>query len=201
MSQGTSDRILVVALETFGDRGYAATSLDAIATELGISKQSVLYWFPTKEALLEAVIAKAASELIVAFATAIDRAGDGFAKVEAVVTKAFRLGARRPELFGILREASRIGPPAATQLIASLSPLLDRATTFLGDEMAAGRMRRSDPALLVLTIYSTVLGMILEVEVLAALGEEPTARSVVKRRRDVIELLRSALLPKPPDLP
>jgi len=41
--------------------------------------------------------------------------------------------------------------------------------------MDAGRMRRHDPRLLLLAIYSTVIGMVTEVEVLRALGEEPSA--------------------------
>ena len=36
--------------------------------------------------------------------------------------------------------------------------------------------------------------MVTEVEVLRALGEEPTARSLVRRRTDVLALLRSALV-------
>ena len=40
----------------------------------------------------------------------------------------------------------------------------------------------------------TVIGMVTEVEVLRALGEEPTARSLVRRRADVLNLLHSALV-------
>jgi TetR/AcrR family transcriptional regulator len=64
-------------------------------------------------------------------------------------------------------------------------------------EMDAGTMRRHDPRLLLLAIYSTVIGIVTEVEVLRALGEEPTARSLVRRRADVLQLLRSALLVEP----
>ena len=45
-----------------------------------------------------------------------------------------------------------------------------------------------------LAIYSTVIGMVTEVEVLRALGEEPTTRSLVRRRGEILDLLRSALL-------
>jgi hypothetical protein len=67
--------------------------------------------------------------------------------------------------------------------------------------MDAGTMRRHDPRLLLLAIYSTVIGMVTEVEVLRALGEEPTARSLVRRRTDVLALLRSALVITPPQQP
>ena len=60
MSSGTADRILDAALVSFGTRGYEATSLDALAGALEIRKQTILYWFPSKEALLEALIARSA---------------------------------------------------------------------------------------------------------------------------------------------
>ncbi len=190
----TRERILDAALAAWGTRGYEATSLDVLAGELGITKQSILYWFPSKEALLDALIARSAEELAHAMQAALDGAGDGWAKVEAVVRSVFRLAARRPELLGLVREVSRLGPPGATRMTAELQPLVRRASDFLEAEMDAGHMRRHDPNLLLLAIYSTVIGMITEVEVLRALGEEPTPRSLVRRRADVLQLLRSALM-------
>jgi TetR/AcrR family transcriptional regulator len=199
MASGTPDRILDAALISFGTRGYEATSLDALAGSLEITKQSILYWFPSKEAVLEAVIGRSALELAGAMQTALDGAGGGWDRVEAVVRSVFRLAARRPELLGLLREAARLGPPAATQMTVALDPLVQRASDFLLAQMDAGQMRRHDPRLLLLAIYSTVIGMVTEVEVLRALGEEPTARSLVRRRADVLALLRSALMTEQPE--
>jgi TetR/AcrR family transcriptional regulator len=193
-SGSTADRILDAALASFASRGYEATSLDALADGLGVRKQSILYWFPSKEALLEAVIDRSAAELREALEGSLDRAGNGWARVEAVVRSVFRLAARRPELLGLLRELSRLGPPAATRLVEALDPLVQRASGFLVAEMAAGNMRKHEPRLLLLAIYSTVVGMVTEVEVLRALGEEPTARSLVRRRSQILALLRSALV-------
>lgn len=193
----TADRILDGALASFGSRGYEATSLDALAEGLGMRKQSILYWFPSKEALLESLIDRSAAELAEALEGALDRAGAGWDRVEAVVRSVFRLAARRPELLGLVREVGRLGPPAATRLTLALEPLVERASSFLGAEMDAGHMRRHEPRLLLLAIYSTVVGMITEVEVLRALGEEPTARSLVRRRQELLRLLRSALLVEP----
>jgi TetR/AcrR family transcriptional regulator len=194
VTSATPDRILDASLASFGTRGYEATSLDALAGSLEVTKQTILYWFPSKEALLEAVIGRSAEELSSALEEALEGAGSGWDRVEAVVRSVFRLAARRPELLGLLREAARLGPPAATQMTVALQPLVVRASKFLEAEMDAGRMRRHEPQLLLLAIYSTVIGMVTEVEVLRALGEEPTARSLVRRRADVLDLLRSALL-------
>jgi AcrR family transcriptional regulator len=194
LASTTPDRILDAALESFGRRGYEATSLDALASGLGIRKQTILYWYASKEVLLEAVIARSAEELTEALEGSLARAGAGWDRVAAVVRSVFRLAARRPELLGLLREVSRLGPPAATQMTLVLDPLVQRAADFLEAEMDAGVMRRHEPRLLLLAIYSTVVGMVTEVEVLRALGEEPTARSLVRRRSDVLNLLRSALM-------
>ena len=198
MTSSTADRILAAALEAFGTTGFDAVPLDALAAELGISKQTILYWFPSKELLLAAVVEAAAVRLTGVVESALVPAGEGFDRVRAVVRAVFRLAAREPALLGLLREVSRLGPPAATLMTQCLEPLLGRATHFLEAEMDAGRMRRSNPKLLLLAIYSTVIGMLTEVDVLRALGEETSARSLVRRRADVLELLHSALMAEAP---
>ena len=193
----TSERILDAALVSFATRGYEASSLDALAVGLDIRKQTILYWFPSKEVLLEAVIDRSAVELSAALEESLATAGSGWSRVEAVVRSVFRLAARRPELLGLVREMGRLGTPAATRFVTAVEPLVQRATGFLEAEMDAGHMRRHDPRLLLLAIYSTVIGMLTEVEVLRAFGEEPTARSLVRRRNEILELLRSALVTEP----
>ncbi|HVF74886.1 MAG TPA: TetR/AcrR family transcriptional regulator [Acidimicrobiales bacterium] len=194
MAETTADRILQAALLSFGTRGYEATSLDALAATLGIRKQTILYWYPSKEVLLDAVIDYSAAELSAALERTLSRAGRGWERVEALVRSVFRLAARRPELLGLLREMGRLGPPASTRLSDALDPLLARATGFLEEEMEAGRMRRNDPRLVLLAAYSAVVGVATEVEVYRAMGEEPTARSLVRRRNELLQFLRSALL-------
>ncbi|MGH9243317.1 MAG: TetR/AcrR family transcriptional regulator [Acidimicrobiales bacterium] len=188
-------RILDAAMRSFGSRGYEATSLDALATELGVRKQTILYYFASKEALLDAVIDSCADELTAELEHTLVRAGQGWDRVEALVRKVFRLAARRPELLGFLREASRLGPPASTRFISRLDPLVQRARAFLENEMAAGTLRPHDPSIVLLTAYSMVLGVATEVEVLRALGGEPTLRSLVRRRRALEAFLRTALSP------
>jgi AcrR family transcriptional regulator len=190
---GTASRIVDASIKAFGRRGYEATSLDSLAAELGVRKQTILYHFASKEILLDVVIDVAGGELTAALDEALARAGHGWARVDAVVRSVFRLAARRPELLGLLREVTRLGPPAATRLRQRLDPFIARATGFLEEEMASGHMRRQDARLLLLAAYSTVIGVATEVEVLRAVGVEPTARSLVRRRSELLDFLRSAL--------
>lgn len=189
----TRQRILDGATESFGTDGYDATSLDALASDLGVSKQTVLYHFGSKDRLLEAAIDHAAVELM----TLVEkRIADttGWPAVEAVVSAVFRVAMRRPALLGLLREVMRLGAPWSTRASSALDPLVVRARDWLEAEMDAGRMRRTDPRLLLVSAYSTVMGVATEVEVLRAVGIEPTLRATVARRRELINFLRSALV-------
>jgi AcrR family transcriptional regulator len=189
----TQTRILDAALRAFATRGFEATSLDHLANELGVRKQTILYWFESKDALLASVIDRSAEELSAVLEDSLATSGAGFGRVEGVVRSVFRLAARRPELLGLLREVSRLGPPAAPQLMGRLDPLIQRAANFLAAEMDAGAIRRQDPRLLLLSTYSTVVGVATEVEVLRGLGIETTTRSLVRRRQELLAFLRSAL--------
>jgi AcrR family transcriptional regulator len=191
----TAERILLAALDAFGTRGYGATSLDDLAGELGIRKQTILYWYPSKEVLLDAAIDRTAAEVTVRLERAVLRAGPGFARVEAIVRAMFRLAARHPTMIGFLREVTRLGPPASSRLLAALTPLVDRAAGFLAAEMDGGRIRRHDPRLILLAAYSMVTGLATEVEVLRMFGEEPTLASLVRRRDELVALLHDALVP------
>ncbi len=158
-------------------------------------KQSILYWFPSKEALLEALIDRSAGELADALEDVPGRAGSRVGAGRgrgAIGLPPGRAPSRAPRP-ACARWAGS-ARPAATRLMLALEPLVQRASAFLAAEMDAGHMRRHEPRLLLLAIYSTVVGMITEVEVLRALGEEPTPRSLVRRRQEILRLLRSALL-------
>ena len=84
----TNKKILNAAQELLSKGGANAVSFDKVAAELGITKQAVLYWFPSKSALLAAMFidwldteaqaaedavksAKTANEAISAFVTEI----------------------------------------------------------------------------------------------------------------------------------
>jgi AcrR family transcriptional regulator len=192
---GTRDRVLVAATEAFGTRGYDATSLDALARELGVRKQTVLYHFGSKELLLHAVVEQAAIELGETLEEALRHADPALGNVDACVRAIFRLAIRRPELLGIVRELGRLGDPWVGRMVEVLDPMVKRAIDFLESEMDAGRMRRSDPKLLLVSVYSTVMGVATEAEVLRAVGIEPTLRTTARRRRELLSFLHSALAP------
>ena len=189
----TRTRILDAALDLFGSRGFEAVSLDEIAAEVGVTKQTVLYWFPSKDELLAAVVDWSANELAVAIEAAVRRAGEGFDVVEAVVTAMFRPAVRRPALLGLVRELNRLGPASSDRLMASVTPFVERAKSFLAAEMDAGRMRRADPGLVLALAYATVVGVATEPEALRAVGWESSPVGLRRLRAELLAFLRAAL--------
>ena len=192
----TSEKILDAALESFGGPRIFGHFARPNSCWAGIRKQTILYWFPNKEALLGAVVDRSAAELTKVLEEALSNAGDGWERVEAVVRATFRLAANRPELLGLVREAGRLGPVAAGRLTEGINPLLGRAADFLEAEMNRGVLRKHDAHFFLLSAYSVVIGVVTETEVLRALGMELTPRAYVLRRNEVINFLKSALVPQ-----
>jgi len=190
----TRERILDTSLAAFGLRGYDSTSLDEMATELGITKQAILYHFSSKEHLLTATIELAVAELGSALGGASKPQSRGFQRIEDLVRATFSLAARRPEVLGLVRLVTRQGGVASGELASAMSVMLGDAVRFVEAEMIAGRFRRLEPRMLLLAVYSAVIGVATEPEVMRALGLEPDLRSLVKARRETIEFLRAALI-------
>jgi len=200
----TRELVLDAALATFGTAGYDGTSLDDLAAGLGIRKQTILYHFVSKRRLLDAVVDRCAGDLAAALEQVLAESRseptggtppDDWDRVEAMVRVVFRIALDRPVLLGLLREVSRPGSPGAARVRTHLEPLMARARRWMEDEMAAGRMRRTDAQLLLLSAYSTVVGVATEIEVLRAAGVGPTLRPVVRRRAELLRFLRSSLDP------
>jgi len=198
MKTPTRDRILDSATDLFGRRGVDAVSLDAIAAEVGVAKQTLLYWFPSKDDLVRAVLISAAHELTVLIDAAVRAAPDDpLDRIEAVIRAVFRPAVRRPALLGLVREVSRLPSAAGDRLTADLAPLVDRAVVYLGDEMDAGRLRRADPRLVASLCYATVTGIATEPEALRVVGWEASTAGLRSLRNELLAFLRAALAPLP----
>ena len=98
MPAQTSERILDTSLAAFGLRGYDSTSLDELATDLGITKQAILYHFSSKEHLLTATIELAVKELGSALGGASKPQARGFQRIEDLVRATFSLAAFWPDM-------------------------------------------------------------------------------------------------------
>ena len=189
-------RLMQEAIRLFGRLGYQATSLDAVASAAGVRKQTLLYYFPTKEALLEACVLQTSARVGKELFEALEEESSNPRKAEAVIHTLFRLAEEWPEFPQFIREASRMGPEVIERFAAGLEPLRLRALSFLDRAMDEGQIRRQDPALLLFTLYTAVIGSITEAGVLrAVVGEDKSRTALHRREQEVLNFVRNALAP------
>ncbi len=187
-------RLMEEAIRLFGKNGYQGTSLDAVAKASGVRKQTLLYYFPTKEALLEACVMETSQRVALALSEALEAETSTSRKAETVIHTVFELAGEWPEFPQFVREASRLGPEVIERFAAVLEPLRLRALAFLANGMKEGQIRRQDPALLLFTLYTAVIGSITEAGVLrAVVGEDRSRMALHRREREVLSFVRSAL--------
>lgn len=194
---GTRDTILERATDLFGLRGFEAVSLDQIAADVGVAKQTLLYWFPSKDDLIEQVLAATAAELAVVVEAAIRSAPDDpLDRIEAVVKAVFRPAVRRPALLGLVREIGRLPTSSSDALTTRVQPLVARAVQWMRSEMDAGRLRSGDPSVIVALVYATVTGIATEPEALRAVGWNADISGLRRLRDELVLFLRAALTPR-----
>ena len=136
--EATRRRLLDEAIKQFGRGGYEGTSLESVAGAAGVRKQTLLYYFPSKEALLEACIGKTSERVAAALSEALEAESSSSRKAEAVIHTIFRLAEEWPEFPQFVREAGRLGPDVVERFAGVLEPLRLRALACLSSRVAFG---------------------------------------------------------------
>jgi TetR/AcrR family transcriptional regulator len=193
---GRRTTIVEEAIRQFGREGYKGASLDHIAQAVGVRKQTLLYYFPTKDTLLEACLTAAGERLAREIAQGLEGKETYWDRAEAVLHAVFRLAAEWPEFPMFIREAGRLGPDAFDRFAAVIDPLRERAVGFLQTGMDTGEIRKQDAALLLFTLYTAVVGALSEASVLHAVVGDDEGRASLKRREiETLAFVRAALRP------
>lgn len=163
------DEVLNAALDLFIENGFAATRVEDIAKRAGISKGAVYLYFPSKEAILEALVRRAVVP-VAEGAMAMVETYTG--SVREAVTMVFSILAMRlaePRLIAIPRlimhEVSQFPELARMyreEVIERAKPAL---IALLEKGIASGELRAVDPELTVRSIVGPVALHVLMAEV------------------------------------
>ena len=145
---------------------------------------------------MQACVEEASRRVAEALTEALEEETSSSRKAEAVVHTVFVLAEEWPEFPNFIREASRLSTDVIASFAAVLEPLRARALAFLANGMMEGSIRRQDPALLLFTLYTAVVGSLTEAGVLrAVVGEDQSRLALHRREQEVLSFVRTALAP------
>lgn len=105
----TRAEILRVAAQEFGHQGFRAARLDDVAARLGVTRQALYYYYPTKTAILADLYERFFDALECALDEA-ERAHSGTGHFDAMLAAHIRTVAEAPELAAIFTQERRALP-------------------------------------------------------------------------------------------
>lgn len=181
----TRASLLATARRVFSEHGYAATSMDDLTAQAGLTRGALYHHFGDKKGLLAAVVAQLDAETDVrlqAISDAADDAWDGFVQR----CRAYLQMALEPEIQRIvLRDARAVlggaSPEAQRHCVASMQGLIENL-------MRLGVVADANPQALASLIYGSLA------EAAFWIAEAPEATERLGQAQAALDLLLRGLL-------
>lgn len=163
------EEILEAARRVLLRRGIAATTLDAVAAEVGVSKPTLYYYYPSKNALLFDLIFGVLKGHADAVHDAVEQAQDGGAALRAVVSASVKVFAPRLDDFRLAFLHGQVAEHGAVhfdqQQFARIRPLNELWFAGAAGKLAKERKNRKgralvEPRLMAFLAYLAALGLL-----------------------------------------
>lgn len=155
------ESFLAAALQSFLDKGYAATSIEAIARDAGVAKITIYRQFENKEALFHEVVHRAVGNARNTMHATVVREGADERELLLDLVERMYLGATEPETLALLRlviaEAVRF-PELAKSLYAENSYVLGPVVDYLTEAHRSGRLNVPSPELAAVQLSTLAFG-------------------------------------------
>lgn len=181
----TPEQILVAATRLFAASGYGGTSLQEVADAVGIRKQSLLYHFPSKDALRRRVL----DMLLLRWNDVLPRlllaATSGEGQFDAVVAETIRFFAEDPDRARLLLREILDRPADVQGMVEThIAPWVEVVSGYIRKGIERGDIPADvDPPSYVLGVMHLIL---------SAVATGDCFGRVADRDRQIAEVLRIA---------
>jgi TetR/AcrR family transcriptional regulator len=147
--------ILAAATRLFAECGFEGTTIAAVAERTGISKQNLLYYFPTKQGLYQRVLDDVLDDWLERMAHLANADGEPADVLRAYVAAKLRFSREQPwasrvYAMEVIGGAKFYGD----QIRARVVPLLRRDIEVFEQWMADGRIARVDATHLLFALWA-----------------------------------------------
>jgi len=173
IQQKNSEAILEAALEVFSAYGFRGATLDQIAEVAGLSKPNLLYYFPSKEAMHQALLTRLLDTWLDPLRE-MDAEGEPVAEILGYVRRKVELSRDFPRESRLFANEILQGAPRMREAIeGDLKRLVDEKSVILTRWMEEGRIARLPPAHLIFSIWALTQHYAdFDMQVRAVLGPE-----------------------------
>ncbi|MES0825309.1 TetR family transcriptional regulator C-terminal domain-containing protein [Ruegeria sp. SCP11] len=165
--------ILEAALNVFSAHGFRGATVDQIATEAGLSKPNLLYYFPSKEAI-HAALLSGLLETWLAPLHDLDADGDPMEEILSYIRRKLQMSRELPRESRLFANELVQGAPRIHEALSNdLKALVDEKSVILTEWMDQGKIARLHPSHLIFSIWALTQHYAdFDVQVRAILGDE-----------------------------
>jgi TetR/AcrR family transcriptional regulator len=139
----------------FAEFGYKGATMDRIASQCGLSKQNLLYYFASKELLYRTVLQEIVDIWLERMVFAEDRSACPEEIIETYIRGKLQLSHDFPEASRVFAQEVISGAPIIGDYLKNhLKPLFDRDVALVRSWVADGRLRDIEPEHLFISIWA-----------------------------------------------
>lgn len=172
IQQKNRSTILSAGLDVFSQFGFRGATVDQIATAAGLSKPNLLYYFPSKEAIHQEVLASLL-DLWLDPLRDMDADGDPIAEILTYAQRKLDLSRNYPRESRLFANEILQGAPRLAYTFPALQSLVDEKTAVIQTWANDGKIAAIDPYHLIFLIWSQTQHYAdFDVQVRAVLGSD-----------------------------
>ena len=165
--------ILEAALDVFSAQGFRGATVDQIAATAGLSKPNLLYYFPSKDAIHDALLAGMLDTWLAPL-RALDANGAPLDEILAYVRRKLEMSRDYPRESRLFANEIVQGAPRILEMLTTdLKTLVDQKAAVIQGWIDAGKIARVHPYHLMFSIWSLTQHYAdFDVQIRAVLGPE-----------------------------